>query len=96
MNTFFEKNQKILLFKDIFILLSDPRRNFKRNFKFSMIEIIFLCLSATISGCTTWELIAEFGEQKLDWLKNFFPYKNGIPSHDTLGRFFGVPSMGNS
>lgn len=90
MNTFFEKNQKISLFVDIFTLLNDPRRNSKGNFKFSMFEIIFLCLAASISGYTTWELIAEFGEQKIDWFKKFFPYKNGIPSHDTLGRFFAL------
>jgi predicted transposase YbfD/YdcC len=43
-----------------------------------------------VSGCTTWELIAEFGVLKSEWLKKFFPYENGIPSHDTLGRFFAI------
>ena len=55
-----------------------------------MFEIIFLSLAAVVSGCSTWELIAEFGRQKLDWLKKFFPFENGITSHDTLGRFFSI------
>jgi hypothetical protein len=53
-------------------------------------EIFFLTLSATVSGCNTWELIEEFGSLKLDWLRKYYPYKYGIPSHDTLGLFFSV------
>ncbi|TAH24698.1 MAG: ISAs1 family transposase [Cytophagales bacterium] len=30
----------------------------------------------------------EFGKYKIRWLRKFFPYKNGVPSHDTLSRFF--------
>lgn len=90
MNTFFEENPRIELFKEKFTSLPEPRRISKGNYKYSMFEIIFLSLSAVISGCTTWELIAEFGTLKSDWLKKFLPYQNGTPSHDTLGRFFAL------
>ena len=55
-----------------------------------MPEILFLTLAAVVSGCSTWEAIHTFGIQKLDWLRNFLPYKNKIPSHDTLGAFFSA------
>ena len=49
-------------------------------------EILFLCVSAVISGFEDWEEIVDFGEEKLDWLRKYLPYKNGIPSHDTVNR----------
>lgn len=53
-----------------------------------MNEILFLTFSAALSGITDWDEIEEFGNYKKRWLKKFFPYKHGIPSHDTLSRFF--------
>jgi hypothetical protein len=50
--------------------------------------LISLTLSAVVSGFQTYELIEGFGEIKIDWLRQFYPYKSGIPSHDTLGEFF--------
>jgi hypothetical protein len=41
--------------------LKDYRRTTKGNLKFSLNEIIFLTLSAVISGFNTYELIAELG-----------------------------------
>ena len=51
-------------------------------------EILFLTISAIISGASTWSEIVTFGNSKLDWLRIYFPYKNGICSHDTLNRVF--------
>ena len=55
-----------------------------------MQEILFLTLSAVVSGCNTWETIEEFGNLKIEWFRKFFPYKEGIPSNHTLGRFFSA------
>jgi predicted transposase YbfD/YdcC len=49
-----------------------------------------LTISAVVSGCNTWELVAEFGCLKLDWLRKFFPYEKGTPSHDVLGEFYAT------
>jgi hypothetical protein len=68
--------------------LKDPRRINKGNIKNSLYEIIFLPLSAVISGFQTYELIEGFGEERLDWLRQFYPYEHGRPSHDTLGEFY--------
>lgn len=77
-----------LLITDCFQSLQDPRRTKKGNIRYSLQEIIFLTLSAVVSGYQTYELIEGFGKLKLDWLREFYPYKNGVPSHDTLGDFF--------
>lgn len=58
--------------------VSDFRIDRKKLYPLS--EILFLVLSAVVSGCTEWEEIEDFGEIKQDWLKKFYPYENGIPS----------------
>ena len=67
-----------------FEALEDPRID--RTKRYPLIEIIFLIISATISGCEGWKSIRDFGLLKLDWLKQFLPYDNGIPVDDTIAR----------
>jgi hypothetical protein len=90
MNPFQKENHKIALLIELISSLKDHRRANRGNIRYSLQEIFFLTLSATVSGCNTWELIEEFGSLKLDWLRKYYPYKYGIPSHDTLGLFFSV------
>ncbi|MEA3505191.1 MAG: ISAs1 family transposase [Bacteroidota bacterium] len=68
--------------------MTDPRRTNKGNHHYSLDEILFLVISAVISGMDGWTSIELFGKTKLDWLRNFFPFKKGIPSHDVLGKLF--------
>lgn len=77
-----------LLFKESITTLKDPRRTNKGNIKYSLEEIVFLTISAVVSGFQTYELIEGFGKEKIEWLRKFYPYKFGIPSHDTLGEFY--------
>lgn len=72
-----------------FSTLKDPRRTHKGNIVFSLEGILFLTISAVISGCNTWESIAEFGRLKKDWFRKFYPYKR-MPSHDTINGIFCV------
>ena len=90
MNIFEEKNTKTALFVELISKLKDHRRINTGNIRHSLQEIIFLSLSAVVSGCNTWQTIEEFGNLKLDWFRLYFPYKYGIPSHDTLGAFFSA------
>lgn len=71
----------------IFGQIEDTRRRLKGN-KHELLDIIFLVVSATVSGCNDWESIEVFGESQLDWLRKYYPYKSGIPSHDTINRVF--------
>ena len=61
----------------------------ERTKYYSLSEIIFLVLSAVISGVESWDEIADFGKDELDWLRKYYPYKNGSPSHDTINRVMG-------
>lgn len=49
-------------------------------------SIVFLVVSATISGCEGWKSIKDFGDIKLNWLRQFLPYEEGIPVDDTIAR----------
>lgn len=64
--------------------LKDPRVD--RTKRYPLIEIIFLIISATLSGCDGWKSVRDFGILKIDWLRQFLPYENGIPVDDTLAR----------
>lgn len=79
--------QNVLLEKH-FSTLEDPRRTNKGHFYYPLNEILFLVLSAVVSGFTDWTSIQIFGNAKLDWLRHFFPYTHGIPSHDVIGKLF--------
>lgn len=81
-------SKKIPNFNKYLSSLNDPRRTNKGNFFYPLNEIVFLTIAAVVSGADTWTMIHQFGETKLSWLRQHFPYKNGIPSHDVLGKFF--------
>jgi len=76
------------VFTSYFSSLKDPRRTNKGNFYYPLQEILFLTISAVISGADGWVSISQFGESKLSWLRKYYPYENGIPSHDVLGKLF--------
>ena len=77
-------NMELVFFKDI----KDPRID--RTKKYPLDELIFSALVAIWSGARSWYEIAEFAEDKLQLLKEFLPFTNGIPSHDTYNRFFSI------
>lgn len=66
--------------------LTDPRVN--RGTNYPLMELIFLTLCAVICDADTWADVERYGKAKQDWLRKFFPFASGIPSHDTLGRVF--------
>jgi len=72
----------------MFQSLEDPRVD--RTKDYSLEEILFLVLSAVVSGVNFLTEVEEFGNAKLDWFRTILPYENGIPSHDTIGRVLGM------
>jgi len=56
----------------------------------NLIDIIVIAVCAVIAGAETWVDVENFGIAKHDWLASFLDLPNGIPSHDTFGRFFAV------
>jgi Transposase len=70
-----------------FSVIEDPR--IERCKKHKLLDILFLTVSAVLSGAQGWEDIEEFGHSKQDWLKRFVELANGIPRHDTIARVMG-------
>jgi predicted transposase YbfD/YdcC len=73
-------------FLDIFGQLDDPRIDRKKLHP--MPEILLLTLCAVICGAESWDDIETFGYAKVEFLRRYLPYVHGIPSDDTLRRFF--------
>jgi predicted transposase YbfD/YdcC len=69
-------------FMEHFSDLKDPRDD--KNKKHQLMDILFLVIAAVISGAEGWEAIETFGEEKLEWLRKYFPFANGVPSHDCI------------
>jgi len=84
------ENQTHQVFSQYFSRMKDPRRTNKGHHLYPFEEILFLCISAVISGMDNWTSITMFGRLKLPWLRQYLPYKHGIPSHDVLGKVFAA------
>jgi predicted transposase YbfD/YdcC len=73
-------------FEDFSEPLTDHRAG--NNKRHRVEEILFVTLAAVICGAEGWRDIERFGKAKLDFLRTIFPFKHGVPSDDTLRRFF--------
>jgi predicted transposase YbfD/YdcC len=71
-----------------FAALEDPRHATQRRHK--LIEMIVIAIAATLSGADGWSGVETFGKAKEAWLRTFLELPEGIPSHDTFGRVFGL------
>jgi len=78
------------VFHTSFSSLPDPRRTTKGHFQYPLDEILFLVISAVLCGAEGWVSVNTFGKSRLSWLRHYLPYKNGIPSHDVLGKVFAL------
>lgn len=67
--------------------VTDPRID--RGKEHTLLDIIGLTICAVVAGADTFVGISRFGASRREWLKQFLELKNGIPSHDTLGRVWG-------
>ena len=56
------------------------------NKKHDLIDIMFLIISAIASGSEGWQDIEIYGDSKLDWLRQYRPFKHGIPRRHTIAR----------
>jgi predicted transposase YbfD/YdcC len=65
-----------------FASLEDPRID--RNKLHHLTDIVLLTICAVVSGADGWEAIEDFGYDKLEWLRQFAPFHNGVPSHDCI------------
>jgi len=71
-----------------FSKVTDPRKDRTKDHK--LIDIIAIAICAIICGAEGWRDKENYGNSKEPWLKTFLELPNGIPSHDTFGRVFGM------
>jgi predicted transposase YbfD/YdcC len=69
-------------------LIADFR--IERHKLYPLEEILFLVINACICGSYDFEEIQDFGKARIDYLRKYYPYKNGTPSHDTINRVLSL------
>jgi len=57
----------------LFERLEDPR--VERTRDYSLVEVLFLVLAATVSGVNFLTEVEKFGNYKLEWLRRILPYE---------------------
>ncbi len=60
----------------------DPR--IERNKRHGLLDIVLLTVCAVVSEADSWETIEQLGREKIDWLRKYGAFDNGIPSRDTI------------
>jgi predicted transposase YbfD/YdcC len=63
----------------------DPRDS---NARHVLSDVLFVALAATLCGAKSCVEIAEYGEARLEDLRQIVPLRHGAPSHDTFSRVF--------
>jgi len=72
-------------------LLNDERKDI--NLEYELTDIVFLTMVAVLSGATGWKAIKIFGDAQLEWLRQYRPFTNGIPTRHSIGRIIrGIKS----
>jgi hypothetical protein len=71
-----------------FSKVTDSRKDRTKDHK--LIDIIAIAICAIICGAEGWTDMENYGNSKALWLKTFLELPNGIPSHDTFERVFGM------
>lgn len=75
-------------FLDHFAIVDEPR--IERTKIHGLTDILFICVAGTIAGCDGPTDIASFAKTQLAWCRKFVELKNGVPSHDTIGRVLSL------
>jgi predicted transposase YbfD/YdcC len=57
--------------------IDDPREPWR--VLFPLREVLFLVVCGTICDCDDYDLIADWGEAHLSFLRRYLPYENGVP-----------------
>lgn len=79
--------QDFLGFLETFSELEDPR---SRQCPHRLDELLLAAMCAITSGAEGWVEVEVWSRIRLDWLRKYLPYANGIASHDTFSRVFSL------
>lgn len=56
----------------------------------TLVDTLTIAVCGVLVGADNFQEIEALGRQRIEWLRQFFTSKNGIPSHDTFARLFGL------
>lgn len=73
---------------DVFVSIADPRQ--AKKTRYDLVEVLVVAVSAVLAGADTFVEMEAWANEKLDWFRQYLKLEHGIPSHDTLGRLFGL------
>lgn len=89
MEEYMETKQEFLNgFEECFSELEDSRQISK--IFYPLIEVVFLSVVAVAGGAFSWSMIESFGKSHLGVLQEYYPFKRGAPSDDTIRRVFEI------
>jgi len=57
--------------------------------RYALGEVLLLAVAAVTSDCDGLVDMEDYGRQKIDVLREFLPYRNGIPTHGQIGNIMG-------
>lgn len=73
---------------DVFVSITDPRQAGK--IEHNLVDLLVVAVNAVLVGVDTFVEIELWAQERIDWLRRYLRLENGIPSHDTFGRLFGL------
>jgi predicted transposase YbfD/YdcC len=65
-----------------------PDRRIDRTKFYPLTHVLFMALSAVLTGCNGWDAMAAFAATKVAWFRQWFDLPYGTPSADTFRRVF--------
>lgn len=71
-------------FQAHFARLTDPR--ITRSKIYPLEEILLVMLCGSICGAESWRDFVLFGKEKLDFLREYYPFSTGVPCKNTYSR----------
>lgn len=66
----------------------ETRRTDRGNLKHSFHDILLVVLVGVLCGLKEYSLIVRFAKNELEWFKKYGEFSNGIPSTETIRKFF--------
>ena len=73
---------------DVFVTITDPRQAGK--VEHDLVDLLVVAGNGVLVGADTFVEIELWAKERMDWLRGYLRLENGIPSHDTFGRLFGL------
>lgn len=72
------------------VIRSIPEQRIVGMVTYPLDEILLVSFVGVLCGGDDWEIIEDMNRANLEWLRQFLPYKNGVPPAQTCRRVFSL------